>query len=214
MTATRDLPIPKTIDEFIQYYDGWIDGAIEKISRSRIRRGSDEAMDVKQQVYVRLIQQKHIEKYDATKGSFSHHVYRVVLHVLSNMWDKNTRTPTAHAMPVVETATTDPELQGALVLETFQSMMDESLERRAVTGQLLDKFESYLEEQSKPWGSEVETSCGVQQKSLALVFKLMRMGLEQKEIAVELRVTNSSVFSYIAKIKAFADQFKNFAMCV
>jgi hypothetical protein len=88
-------------------------------------------------------------------------------------------------------------------------MVEESFARTVETKDLLDRFELYLATQSEPWGKPVQARDGsMRRRSLAWVFRLMRNNAEPKEIAKELHVTPGSVFGYINKIKAFADQFK------
>jgi Mn-dependent DtxR family transcriptional regulator len=214
MSARSKTPAtPTTLDEFIFGWDGWIDGAIEKVSKGNVLRGTPIAEDVKQQVYYRIIQQGHIEKFDVSKGSFSHHIYRVVLHVMSNMWDKNTRTPTANAIPVVESVGDDQELQGVLVLDRFEALQEESHARLIETREMLDKFEDFVAENSEPWGELVQMPDGSsRQRSLLLVYRLMRQEMEPKEIAKILRVTGGSVFGYIKKLKALASDFQKLTL--
>lgn len=205
---------PKTFDDFYRDWDGWLDGAIEKVSRRNILRDSDLAQDLKQQVYLRLLTpdskgQTHLEKFDETKGSFSHHIYRVVLHVMSNRFDKNTRTPTENAIPVIEASEGDEPIPGVLVLETFAGFADASAERNYEVMDFLDRLQLYLKETSQEWDEPLPMPDGTfRRKSLELVFSLMRQSLEPREIAAILRVTAGSVAGYVKKIKLAAAEFQ------
>ena len=58
-------PVPKTFEEFAVTWSGWLDGAIEKVTHGHLMRGTPGADDLKQTVLLRILQQGHIEKFDA-----------------------------------------------------------------------------------------------------------------------------------------------------
>jgi len=68
----------KDINEFVKQWDK----RIEKIIRSH---GMGEHMeDIKQEIYMRIIQDDGLEKYDPTRGSFSTYCYALILTKVRN----------------------------------------------------------------------------------------------------------------------------------
>lgn len=205
-------PVPQTFDEFYRDYDGYIESAIRKISRGYVR--PDDIEDLKQQIYFRIIDKDYLNLCrvriaERGEGSFTTYLFALIRSVLSNGFDKNTRNPLNMAIGVVESAPEDTDsVPGALVLETYAELVDEGFAQTTERTDYFDQFERYVEEKSEPWGPQIKFPDGTfHQKSLALVFRLLRREWQPPEIAQALGVTNGSVFGYVKKLKALGEEF-------
>lgn len=204
--------VPATFEEFYDEYDGYIESAIRKISRGYVR--PDDVEDLKQAIYFRIVEKDYLNLSrtrieERGEGSFTTYLFALIRSVLSNGFDKNTRNPLNMAIGVIESAPDGEMETGALVLETYADLVDEQgFGPEAERTDYLDRFEEFITSRSEPWGPQIQFPDGSShQKSLALVFRLLRRDWQPPEIAKVLGVTNGSVFGYIKKIKALGEDF-------
>lgn len=213
MSIGKVRAVPSSFEEFYTQYDVYVENCIRKISRGYVR--PDDIEDLKQQIYFRMVEKDYLNLSrrrieERGEGSFTTYLFALIRSVLSNRFDKNTRNPLNMAIGVIETAPEGREETSALVLETYQDLVDEGFEQAAETRDMLDKFEIYIGAQSEPWGKMIQFPDGTShQKSLKLVFQLLRKNWEPPEIAKVLGVTPGSVFGYVKKIKALGEQFES-----
>ena len=203
---------PRTIDELILQYDTEIRRFISTVSRGYAR--IDDVEDMRQQVLLRCHEKDVLRKYDPKKSSFLTYLFWVVRSVVVNQFDRNTRDPLNTAFGLVERLGEHGDVTpGYLVLETFQSHIDESFERRLLAQDVADQFEAHLARQSRPWGPTLTLPDGTPaRRSLALVFQLMRRTMEVKDIAAALQVTPQAVFGYLKRIRVEAQTFAQQAL--
>jgi len=205
--------VPDTFEEMVANYDGFIEAAIIKISRGYVK--PQDIGDLKQEIYTRMVDKDYLNlartRIEERKaGSWTTYLYKLILTVLSNRFDKNTRNPLNMAIGVVESSPADKMETSALVLETYEDLVVFDFEQGQETSDYLNRFERFLGEQSEEWDKPIQFPDGsMHRKSLKLVLRLLRQDLDPKDIAKLLGVTPGSVFSYIKKIKGFAGRFQD-----
>jgi DNA-directed RNA polymerase specialized sigma24 family protein len=205
--------VPASFDAFYNEYDEYVESAIRKISRGYVR--PDDVEDLKQQIYFRIVEKDYLTLaakriQERGEGSFTTYLFALIRSVLSNRFDKNTRNPLNMAIGVIETAPEGREETAALVLETYQDMVEEGFEDQMVISDYLDAFENFIGQMSEPWGPPIQFPDGSShRKSLQLVYRLLRQDWLPPEIAKVLHVTNGSVFGYVKKLKALGEQFQS-----
>lgn len=82
---------PASFEQLVQDYDHFIEVTIYRMSRGRTR--PDDMPDLKQAVYLRLLETGYLERYHPDKGSVSNYLFYLIRSVLANVCDKNSRNP-------------------------------------------------------------------------------------------------------------------------
>lgn len=215
-----DRHVPASIDELVARWDRFITSTIYRVSGGHVR--VDDLPDLKQSVYLRVIETDYLARCRALigerGGSFSTYLFMLTRSVLVNIFAKNTRNPLNTAVGIVEHApgldALGEESTGALVLETLNDLVDDRFERQFEAAEWLDRFEQHLKTVRKPFGPLVTLPDGTQERrSLALVFRLYRRykvdgaGWPQ-EIANVLGTGTGPVFANMRKIRAEAATFR------
>ena len=78
--------VPKSVDELLIGYDGYITGCIKKISRNRLR--PEDVQDLKHDIAVRALDKNYLDKYDAGKAAFTTFLFCLIRTVVINNFER------------------------------------------------------------------------------------------------------------------------------
>jgi RNA polymerase sigma factor (sigma-70 family) len=184
--TTTQQPAPKTLDDLIAGYSSFIDASIKKVTRGHVRE--DDLDDVRQQIFLRVFTSGYLDKFDASRASFTTYLYTLIHSVVCNWIEYNSRRALTHSVPLsfgdTEFGTEADRTEGALVFDTLQS--DDRFEERLLAALTLDGIQSGLAPTD------------------AKVFGLLREQATSREIGAELGISIDAASNRVRRVRQAA----------
>jgi RNA polymerase sigma factor (sigma-70 family) len=175
--TSANQPAPKTIEELIASYSDYITASIKKVTRGHVRE--DDLDDVRQQIFLRVFTSGYLDKFDASRASFTTYLYTLIHSVVCNWIEHNSRRALTHSVPFADAE--DADGCHALALDTLQS--DDRFEERLHATLTLDTIQSGLAPQD------------------ATIFGLLREQATSREIGSTLGISIDAASNLVRRIR-------------
>lgn len=116
---------PVSFEALVHEYDYYIEATLQRFARGRIR--PDDMPDLKQAVYLRLLEHQVLDRYDPSKGAFQTLLFFVVQSVAVNTFYRDQRRPLARSVGLTPPGTL---ATGRLDPDTLPEQQDWAAVRR------------------------------------------------------------------------------------
>lgn len=159
----------------------------------------EDREDLLQGVIERCMEKGVLDHFDPTKANFGGVIYFVTRTICCNWLDRRSRNPITGLNAGVLVETQDEFEPGAYSLESMFGTVDMSgVDARMDAAAIISKIERFVESCSA-------RSSNKRDRSMEPMLGMLFLGYNVKEIAKELTVTTSTVYSWMELLKLVAE---------
>ena len=139
--ATVTRFVPATFDQLVEHYDHYITQIIRRVSHGTLR--AEDAEELKQEVYVRLLRINALEAYRPERAAFTTYLFRVIQSIVSNHFTSRHRNPLQSAQGL--RPRTSPRPLGREYVDEQSVCRDTRQVERLEWAEVIERCRSYAE---------------------------------------------------------------------
>lgn len=199
MKTSDNNYIPETYEALYQHYVVGSDSLAAKLIRHFVPFASaEDREDLLQGVIERCMEKDVIGSFDSTKANFGGVIYFVTRTICCNWLDRRSRNPITGLNSGVLVETQDEFEPGSYSLEAMFGTVDmDGVDNRMDAQAIVNKIVNFATECAT-------RSSNKRDRSIQPMVELLLQGYNVKEIAQELTVTTSTVYSWMDLLKTVA----------